>query len=89
MYLNVLSDAGNSFENCRLWLLFKWNTTLYARISPLGSSGVSQIIRAVVRLTSGKDTLDGGPGAATENTALYQRFDLFSFVISILSRKVI
>lgn len=45
--------------------------TLYARISPLGSSGVSQIMRAVVRLTSGKDTLDGGPGAVKQNIALF------------------
>ena len=71
MYLNVLSDAGNSLEKGESWLLFKLNITLYARISPLGSSGVSQIIRAVVKLTSGKDTLDGGPGAMKQNRIYY------------------
>lgn len=34
----------------------------YAVISPLGSSGTSQMIRAYVKDTSGKDIADGGPG---------------------------
>lgn len=46
--------------------------TLKARISPFGSSGVSQIIRAVLKLTSGRDTLDGGPGTEkNKNECVY------------------
>lgn len=64
--------------------------TLYARISPLGSSGVSQIMRAVVKLTSGKDTLDGGPGAVTKNIIALIRngiLFLFGFTIYFISIK--
>ena len=34
--------------------------------SPLGSEGTSHITRAVVKETSGKDTLDGGPGTSSK-----------------------
>lgn len=40
---------------------------MYASISPFGSSGTSQMIRAVVNVTSGNDTFEGAPGAKTNN----------------------
>jgi len=62
-YLYVLSEGGNSREKFRLLCVCKWYVTRYAKISPFGSSGTSQIMRAVVNDTSGNDTFEGAPGA--------------------------
>lgn len=54
--------------------------TLYARISPLGSIGTSQIMRAEVKDTSGKDTFDGGPGTVKKHVKTsfeYLRLTIF------------
>lgn len=62
-YLNVLAEGRNSLEYLLLVLiLLIWYVTLYARISPFGSSGTSQIILADVNDTSGNDTFEGAPG---------------------------
>lgn len=45
----------------------RWYTMEYAVISPFGSSGTSQIIRAYVKDTSGKEISDGGPGTEKYN----------------------
>lgn len=52
--------------NSYLFDEFKAYVTLYARISPLGSSGASQMSRAVEYDTSGNDTFDGYEGVSSK-----------------------